>query len=303
MQIWPAFAHAPIAACSAAHSGSTPASTIIASLPPSSSSALPSRSTHASITSRPGLHRARVDDEVDARVRGERPAGARVAVDELQHVAEVEELDEARAGERRLLRRLVDDGVARHERGGDLPAGDRDRVVPGHEQRDDAARLVDHQVGRVPAALQRAPAVQRAELGVLLDRADAGLDAAERVGERLAALAGRRARRAPRRARAAGGRRPSAPRRARRAPCAPTRAGRRGRRARRASTASGEPAGMRPTSSPVAGSWTSSARHGARVRGQVQDRDHRECLPDAPACAQRHGVPSRRVVCWPMREI
>jgi hypothetical protein len=123
-------------------------------------------------------------------VRGQRAAGARVPVQQLEHPGrQLEQLDEAGARERRLLGRLVDDRVAGHDGRRDLPASDRDRVVPGHQQRDDAARLVHHQVGALPRALQRAAAVQRSELGVLLDRADAGLDAAERVGRRLAALA------------------------------------------------------------------------------------------------------------------
>ncbi len=52
-QIWPALANAPCAACSAAHAGSTPASTIRASLPPFSSSALAPRAAHACAMARP----------------------------------------------------------------------------------------------------------------------------------------------------------------------------------------------------------------------------------------------------------
>ena len=63
----------------------------------------------------------------------------------------------APAGERRLLRRLVARRCCRSRARRDLPAGDRDRVVPRHEQRHDAARLVDHQVGGLPAALQARP--------------------------------------------------------------------------------------------------------------------------------------------------
>ena len=96
VQIWPALANAPIAACSAAHSGSTPSSTTIASLPPSSSRALPSRSAHASRHLAPRLDGPRVDHEVDEPVRHERAAGAGVAEEELQDAArEVEQLDQA----------------------------------------------------------------------------------------------------------------------------------------------------------------------------------------------------------------
>jgi hypothetical protein len=43
---------------------------------------------------------------------------------------------------------------------------------------------MDHEVRGVPVALQRAPAVQRPEIGVLLDRPDAGLDTRARLVQR-----------------------------------------------------------------------------------------------------------------------
>src|SRR3954465_16033311 len=195
VQIWPAFANAPCAAWSAAHSGATPASTISASLPPSSSSALPSRPAHASATSRPvstepvWMTRSTPGCAASGRPARAPPGSSWRAAPRESGARDVEGLDEPRARERRLLRRLVDNGVAGHERGGDLAAGDRDRVVPRHEQGDHAARLVDHQVGGVPAPGERPPAVEGPQLRVLLDRADARLDPAERVPDRLAALA------------------------------------------------------------------------------------------------------------------
>ncbi|MCW2957386.1 MAG: Hydrolase, alpha/beta domain protein [Solirubrobacterales bacterium] len=122
-----------------------------------------------------------MQDEVHVRVCGERTAGASVAEDEPQDVRRqvaVQELDEPDGRQRRLLRRLEDDRVPRHEARGHLTARDGDRVVPRHEQRAHTARLGDHQVHGPPIPLQRTTAVQRPDLRVLLDRADAGLDAA-----------------------------------------------------------------------------------------------------------------------------
>ena len=69
------------------------------------------------------------------------------------------------------------------------PAGDGDRVVPRGQHGDDAARAGHHQVGGVPAAVQAAAPVHGPQLGVLPQRADAGVDPAARVVERLAHLA------------------------------------------------------------------------------------------------------------------
>ena len=120
-------------------------------------------------------------DRVDARRGDQRRAGAAVAVHDLQHARGQllgEHLGDQRAAQRRPLAGLEHDRVAGRERGGQALQGDRDRVVPGRQHDDDAAGLEAHDVGGVPAALQRAAAVQRAELGVLLQAADAGLDAA-----------------------------------------------------------------------------------------------------------------------------
>ena len=55
---------------------------------------------------------ARADHEIDARVGRERPRGALVAVEDLQDVAQVEQLGHPLGGQRRLLGRLEHDGVA-----------------------------------------------------------------------------------------------------------------------------------------------------------------------------------------------
>jgi hypothetical protein len=69
-----------------------------------------------------------------------------------------------------------------------LPGRHRDRVVPRRQHRHDAARLGDHEIGRGPAAVQTATAVQRPEFGVLHKRAGPGLHAAEGVRPQLARL-------------------------------------------------------------------------------------------------------------------
>ncbi len=63
-----------------------------------------------------------------------------------------QQLDQVHGGERGDLARLDDEGVARGERRGDLPAGLEQRVVPGGDQRADADRLVHDDAVHVGAA-------------------------------------------------------------------------------------------------------------------------------------------------------
>src|SRR5256885_17114301 len=75
------------------------------------------------------------------------------------------ELAEPERGERCQLRRLEDDRVAAGERRPDLPRGDVEREVPGHDQADYAERLAERQVDaaragdRVAAAPVHRPGV------------------------------------------------------------------------------------------------------------------------------------------------
>ena len=92
---------------------------------------------------------------------------------------------------RRALGRLEDHCVARGQCSADQATGHGDRVVPGRHGGDHAPWVEHHEVRGVPAPLQGLPSVQRAELCVLAERTDAGLDATTRVGERLAHLPGR----------------------------------------------------------------------------------------------------------------
>src|SRR3954452_5552548 len=96
-QICPALAKAPEAACSAAHTGSTSASTISGSLPPSSRIACAPRPAQAVAISRPvagAPRRARapraggagVQDGGDVGMGDERAAGAAVALQQDEHV-------------------------------------------------------------------------------------------------------------------------------------------------------------------------------------------------------------------------
>ena len=124
---------------------------------------------------------------------------------------------------RAALAGLVHDRVAGHQRGTEQARRDGDRVVPRGHGGDDAARLGDHEVRRVPGPVQAAAPVQRAELGVLAQRADAGLDAAARVAERACPSRGCSGRRARRRRRGRPRRRRAGRRRARPQGCGPTR--------------------------------------------------------------------------------
>ena len=125
--------------------------------------------------------------------------------------------------------------------GRDLPGGDHQREVPGHDQPDDAERLAE---GHVDAAgdRDRLPEQPLGRAGVVAEGLDDHADLAAGVADRLAGVAGleadqllqlalervgdaRRIARARRRARrrATPGRRPSPPRRRRRPPPTPAR--------------------------------------------------------------------------------
>ena len=259
VQICPALANAPIAACSAAHSGSTPASTTIASLPPSSSSALPSRPAHAA------RHLAPASGPSPCGPRGRR-AGAR------------------RAGGRRARRRGGAGGRRRAGRAA-RRAGRRDSgvfsdglkttvlpvtsaaaiwpqaIATGSFQGTSSATTPRGSCTIRSAASQppcsARPRCSGPSSAYCSIAPMPGLDAAERVAQRLAALAGlqlgelrgvlAQAARGGLEDRAALGRARSAPRPA----------GRRARRARRRRRPRASRPGSRPSRSPVAGSSTS----------------------------------------------
>jgi hypothetical protein len=63
------------------------------------------------------------------------------------------DVGEQRRGERRPLRRLHDDRVARGERGGDAPGGEHERRVPRGDDGGDAGRVPRHVVA-VPTRLE-----------------------------------------------------------------------------------------------------------------------------------------------------
>ena len=124
-------------------------------------------------TSRCPTTRARADDDVD---------------DALRYPGLEDQLGEPQRGERRQLGRLQDDGVAAGERGAELPAGDVEREVPGHDQPDDAERLAE---GHVDAARDRdrlaVVLVDGAGVEVedLRDHADLGARAGDRLADVL----------------------------------------------------------------------------------------------------------------------
>ena len=142
-----------------------------------------------------GLARAGEGDDRDVRMAHEPVAGLlAVAVDEVDHPVRkprlAEQLDEALGEQRRVLRRLQDDGVAADERGRELPGGDRDREVPRRDRSDDADRHPHRHLELVPQLGRRRLAEQAPPLAGHVDRhVDRLLDVAARLREHLAHLA------------------------------------------------------------------------------------------------------------------
>src|SRR4051794_5032211 len=199
-QSWPALANTAIGALAAARSRSASAKTMFADLPPSSSvtrlivaaadaaeddvrrfaaqlggDALDRRRGRRRDRA-PALGRAGERDLGDVGVldeaRSDRRAGADDHVDHALGEARLErELLEAQRGQRRELGGLEHDGVARRERGGELPRRDRQREVPRCDQPDDAQRLAH---GPRLAAVGRDRVAQEAlgRAGVVAERVD-----------------------------------------------------------------------------------------------------------------------------------
>ena len=90
--------------------------------------------------------------------------------------------------ERREAGGLQDDGVAGGQRGTKLPRGDRDREVPGDDQRDHPERLAER---HVDAAGDRDGAAEEAlgGAGVVVEDVDDHDDLAARIADRLADVA------------------------------------------------------------------------------------------------------------------
>ena len=230
---WPAPANALAATWPAAHSGSTPASTIARWLPAASSPGRITRSTPGWVAS-------------GRAARSSPWRSCRIG-------AEVEQLGQALGGQRRLLDGLSTTALPVDERRGERaaasrPAG-RSRASGSRPRR--AARAAPGRraaAGRARAArARRTPRTRRSR--------PRRRRASPRAARRPRASAARPARA---RARAAGAPRPSAASRARRARCAPRRRARRGGRDRVVRLGHGA-GGNVPIGSPVAGSSTASS--------------------------------------------
>ena len=107
-----------------------------------------------------------------------------------RHAGLVHQLHRAERDERSLFRGLRDHGVARDQRGGDLPAEDREREVPGADAHEDAAAAETQFVrfaGRARQRLRLQPfATDRGVVAAEVDRL-AHLEV--RIEHRAAALA------------------------------------------------------------------------------------------------------------------
>ena len=187
----PALAKAPERGLSAAHSGSTPASTINGVVAAVLEQGLgPACAAAAAAIAPAGGEEPTCETSVDPG-GGRRAAPPAVAVRRPPGLRPAAARPRSRANRRPVCGVCSDglkhDGVAGHERGADRPAR---RSRPGRSTGSSRATprgsWTMGRGGRGP--LQRAAAVQRAELGVLLEGRDARLDPAARVPERLARL-------------------------------------------------------------------------------------------------------------------
>ncbi len=123
-------------------------------------------------------------------------AGLRAAAgDDVEHAggqpALVQQLGEAQRGQRRRAGRLGDDGVAGHERRGELVGQQRRREVPRHDRAHDAERPSQHDAVDAGVEVRRVRAAQRLrEPDVVHQRVDRLGDLDAGVAQRLALLAG-----------------------------------------------------------------------------------------------------------------
>ena len=138
--------------------------------------------------------RAREGDQADPRVADQRRAGVALAGQQPErrrgHAGVVQRLDQRQGAAGRLLCRLQHDRVARRQRRGGHPGGDREREVPGRDHRRDPERLVAHRValaGRL-GQLLAAVELRRAER-VVLEEVDRLADVGVGLRPRLRALA------------------------------------------------------------------------------------------------------------------
>ena len=275
MHSWPALTKAPSATCCAAHTGSTPASTTSASLPPFSSSSFAARRPRHLGDAPAGPARADVGDDVDAGVGDQPLADGPVALHELQDaVGQVprHRLGERGAGQRAPLGRLVHDGVAGGQRGAEQPRRGGERVVPRGDHRDDARAA---RAGRRRRARGSPPSDRPASSGASVaasSRSEAATSTADAgVGEQPAGVTGVEEGDAVE-VRRAGRRRPrGGPRRGRRAPYAATSAGPRVRPRRPLRPAPVWRWSHGATSAPVAGSTDTIGDESAPVTGAVRD--------------------------------
>ena len=140
-----------------------------------------------------GGHRAGEGDVIDARVRHQRRAGGGAGAGD--HVADTgrqaglqQQFGQHQRRQRRLLGRLDDHRAACGQRRRQAARGGRDRVVPRHDLRGHADRLVDG-VGDVVGAERDAVAlVLVAGAGVVLEGARRAGHVAERFAQPLAGI-------------------------------------------------------------------------------------------------------------------
>jgi ParB family chromosome partitioning protein len=140
---------------------------------------------------RADLCRSRERDFSHQRMRDERFAHfAPRARQHLEHARGqagfVGKLRETKCAQRRGLGGLEDDRVAGGERGGELPAGDRERKIPRHDRGDDSKRLAEREVEPAGRNRDRVTEEFADGAGVVLEDARRQGDFIARVGNRFA---------------------------------------------------------------------------------------------------------------------
>ena len=142
----------------------------------------------------PDRARTRERDQVDSRVADQRRARVALAREQPERrrgdPGPVQRLDQRVRAPGRLLRRLQHDRVARRERRGGHPGGDREREVPGRDHRGDAERLVADRVALPGRLGERRRLIERRGAGrVVLEEVDRLADVGVGLRPRLRALA------------------------------------------------------------------------------------------------------------------
>ena len=197
-QRWPAERNAEVTTSSATCSGSAVASTIIALMPPVSAisgTIGPSLAASARLIVRAtSVEPVKTTPAISGCATSAppiRPSPAHQMQRRRRHAGFMQQLDGFSRNQRRLLGRLRDDRIARHQGRRDLAQEDRQRKIPRRDRDEDATAAQAEHVALAGRSRHRlAFAEQFAALrGIVAAEVDGLADFRDRIVERLAALA------------------------------------------------------------------------------------------------------------------